>query len=143
MSVATASRRVVPTARRIDQRLRYGDVTSMRQAAQRELAAGNPDNAFACLQGALAHVLRLKWLAMPGHENSSITNAEALVLKLRCATKIDAWTHDVLMRTFRGGSRSLNPQSVHVLDFLIEALALDLRLPSSVAPKRAKGGAAC
>jgi hypothetical protein len=143
MSVVTSPRRVVSNAARIDQRLRYGDIASMRQAARRELAAGNPTNAFVCLQGALSHALRLMWLAQPGHENSSITNAEALVKKLRSAMKIDSWTYDVLMLTFRRSKKPVSSQSVHLLDFIVETMVSDLASTSDSVARGWKRGVPC
>lgn len=117
-------RRIIPTWQRLNERSTYGDMASVHGAAVQELAAGRLANAWGLYHEILGHSLRLKWLAMPGHEASTITGREALLYKLRCSGSADRWTFDLLSAALRPAKR-VSKQSAELLAGIVATFSFD------------------
>jgi hypothetical protein len=130
-SAARAASRIVPHSKRIEQRKRIGNVSSVHQAALAELDAGNLKNAWALLQEAIGHALREAWLKMPGHSGSTITDKQALLEKLRASLHLDPWTYRVV-KTAIEHPHGYDYRRVDMLAGIVRAFVFDQ--PAAQAP---------
>lgn len=95
-SQSRSNTRIISTADRLIQRVPYGNLTSVHEAALLELAAGNLKNAWALLQEALGEWLQATWREVSGRPNAGVTDRKALILKLYNRKSLDRWSFDLL-----------------------------------------------
>lgn len=134
-SQSRASSRIISTADRLIQRVPYGNLTSVHEAALLELAAGNLKNAWALLQEALGEWLQATWREVSGKPNAGVTDRKALILKLYNRKFLDRWSFDLLNHAI-SHPHGYDLRRVDMLAGIVRVFVFD-KPPAAVAEKKA------
>ncbi|WP_442484777.1 hypothetical protein [Aeoliella sp. SH292] len=115
---------IISEAVRLSQRVSYGNLCNVLDAAVEEHEAGRLPNAFAMYQEAIGIWLRYKWVETSGNYRTGIVEPERFLQKLNSGLHIDKFTKEHIQNAMRQPG-VMTHRAVDIVAGIVGAVVLD------------------